>query len=99
MLGALACRNRKDCCLQIGSSRSERISEALNTKLAAKEIFLSLGFSKKLDNLAAAVALHVAYHNFCRVHRTLRTTPAMAAEVTDHVWELDELLQEVEKAE
>jgi IS1 family transposase len=53
---------------------------------------LTLCFSKKLDNLAAAVALHVAYYNFCRVHGSLRITPAMAAGVTDHVWELDELL-------
>jgi IS1 family transposase len=53
---------------------------------------LSLGFSKKLDNLAAAVALHVAHYNFCRVHSSLRMTPAMAAGVTDHIWELDELL-------
>ena len=54
---------------------------------------LSLGFSKKLENLAAAVALHVAHYNFCRVHGSLEgCTPAMAAGVTDHVWELDELL-------
>jgi IS1 family transposase len=53
---------------------------------------LSLGFSKKLENLAAAVALHVAHYNFCRVHGALRITPAMAAGVADHVWELDELL-------
>ena len=53
---------------------------------------LSLGFSKKRENLAAAVGLHVAYHNFCRVHRTLRTTPAMAADVADHVWTLGEML-------
>jgi IS1 family transposase len=53
---------------------------------------LSLGFSKKLENLAAAVALHVAFYNYCRVHRTLRMTPAMATEIADHVWELDELL-------
>jgi len=53
---------------------------------------LSLGFSKKLENLAAAVALHVAHYNFCRVHSTTRVTPAMAAGVTDHVWELEELL-------
>jgi IS1 family transposase len=56
---------------------------------------LSLGFSKKLENLAAAVALHVAYHNFCRVHRTLRMTPAMAANVADHVWTLVELLESI----
>jgi hypothetical protein len=54
---------------------------------------LSLGFSKKLENLAAAIALHVAHYNSCRVHGSLEgTTPAMAAGVTDHVWELDELL-------
>ena len=54
---------------------------------------LSLGFSKKLTNLAAAVALHVAHYNLCRVHGGLeKITPAMAAGVTDHAWELDELL-------
>jgi IS1 family transposase len=53
---------------------------------------LTLCFSKKLENLAAAVALHVAYYNFCRVHGSLRVTPAMAAGITDHVWELGELL-------
>jgi hypothetical protein len=53
---------------------------------------LALGFSKKLENLAAAVALYIAHYNFCRVHGSLRITPAMAAGITDHVWELDELL-------
>jgi hypothetical protein len=43
---------------------------------------LSLCFSKKLENLAAAVALHVACYNFCRIHGSLRVTPAMAAGVT-----------------
>lgn len=55
---------------------------------------LSLGFSKKLENLTAAVALHVAHYNFCRVHSTLRYTPAMAARVTGHIWETEELLVE-----
>ncbi len=53
---------------------------------------LSLGFSKKVENLAAAVALHVAHYNFCRVHKTLRTTPAMAAGLTDELWNLDDSL-------
>jgi len=53
---------------------------------------LTLCFSKKLENLAAAVALHVAFYNFCRIHGTTRVTPAMAAGITDHVWELEELL-------
>jgi hypothetical protein len=41
------------------------------------------------------VALHVAFYYFCRVHRTLRVTPAMAAGVTDHVWNLEELISAV----
>ena len=53
---------------------------------------LTTGFSKKWANLKAALALHFAYYNFCRVHRTLRTTPAMEARITDHVWTLAELV-------
>jgi hypothetical protein len=49
-------------------------------------------FSKKLDNLKAAIALHFAYYNFCCVHRSLRVTPAMEAGLTDHVWSLAGLL-------
>jgi hypothetical protein len=50
------------------------------------------GFSKKLENLKHAVALHFAHYNFCRVHHSLRVTPAMEAGITDHVWTLNELL-------
>ena len=53
---------------------------------------LTLGFSKKLSHLKAAVALHFAYYNFCRVHSSLRVTPAMEAGLTDHVWAIAELL-------
>jgi transposase-like protein/IS1 family transposase len=53
---------------------------------------LTLGFSKKLSHLKAAVALHFAYYNFCRVHTTLRVTPAMEAGLTDHIWSIAELL-------
>jgi hypothetical protein len=53
---------------------------------------LTNAFSKKLANLKAAIALHFAYYNFCRVHQTLRVTPAMQAGLTDHIWELKELL-------
>ena len=42
--------------------------------------------------LQAAVALHFAHYNFCRVHQTLRVTPAMEARLTDHVWSLEELV-------
>ncbi len=53
---------------------------------------LTTGYSKKLENLKAAVALHFAHYNLIRIHSTLRTTPAMAAEITDHLWTWDELL-------
>jgi hypothetical protein len=53
---------------------------------------LTNAFSKKLDNLKAACALHFAYYNFCRIHQTLRVTPAMEAGLTDHTWKLAELL-------
>jgi hypothetical protein len=53
---------------------------------------LTNAYSKKLANLKAAVALHFAYYNFCRVHSSLRVTPAMEANLTDHVWTLAELL-------
>ncbi len=53
---------------------------------------LTNAFSKKVENHAAAVALHYMHYNFCRVHQTLRVTPAMEAGVTDHVWGLDEIV-------
>lgn len=53
---------------------------------------LTNGFSKKLKNLRASVALHFAYYNFVRVHQTLRTTPAMAANLTDRLWTLEDLI-------
>jgi hypothetical protein len=53
---------------------------------------LTNAFSKRLVNLKAACALHFAHYNFCRIHATLRVTPAMAAGVTDEVWNLGQLL-------
>ncbi len=51
------------------------------------------GFSKKLENHCAAVSLYVSHYNLCRVHETLRMTPAMALGVTDHIWEIGELVE------
>jgi IS1 family transposase len=53
---------------------------------------LTNAFSKKIENLMAAIALHYMQYNFCRVHQTLRVTPAMEAGLTDHVWSVEELL-------
>jgi len=55
---------------------------------------LTNAFSKKLSHLKAAVALHFAYYNFCRVHGSLRVTPAMEAGIADHVWSIAELLNQ-----
>ncbi|MGC1908929.1 MAG: IS1 family transposase, partial [Candidatus Dormiibacterota bacterium] len=57
---------------------------------------LTNGFSKKAENLAAAVSLHFMHYNFARAHKTLANpyprTPAMAAGVTDHVWSVEEIV-------
>src|SRR6202162_3637298 len=53
---------------------------------------LTNGFSKKWESLWAAYCLHFAYYNFCRIHRTLRVTPAMEAGIASRVWEVKELL-------
>jgi IS1 family transposase len=56
-------------------------------------------FSKKIDHHRAAVSLHVAWYNFCRVHESLRVTPAMEAGITDHVWSVQELVERALAAE
>lgn len=69
---------RQNLTLRMGIRRMTRLTNA---------------FSKRLRNHRAAVNLHVAYYNFCRVHETLRITPAMALGVTDHIWSIGELIQ------
>ena len=53
---------------------------------------LTNAFSKKVLNLSAAIALHFVYYNFVRVHQTLKTTPAVASGLADHVWTIDEIV-------
>src|SRR5256885_15143122 len=53
---------------------------------------LTNGFSKKWENLRAALALYFAYYNFCRIHSSIRCTPAMAAGITDTFWDIKDLL-------
>ena len=52
---------------------------------------LTNGFSKKVQNLEHAVSLHFMHYNFARIHKTLRVTPAMEADISDHVWTLEEI--------
>lgn len=53
---------------------------------------LCTGYSKKLENLKASVALYFAYYNFARIHSSLKMTPAMQAGISDHIWKWDEIL-------
>ena len=53
---------------------------------------LTNAFSKKLENHVASIAIHYMHYNFCRIHQSLRITPAMAAGLTDHVWEIGEVI-------
>jgi IS1 family transposase len=57
---------------------------------------LTNGFSKKIENHGHAMALHFMHYNFCRIHKTLRVTPAMEAGLTDHVWSMEELVSLLE---
>jgi IS1 family transposase len=54
---------------------------------------LTNAFSKKLDNHMHAISLHFMFYNFCRVHQTLRVTPAMQAGLTDHIWAMKEVVE------
>ena len=78
----------------ICTSHVERVN--LTTRTLMKRFTrLSLCFSKKLENLAAAVAIYVAYYNFVWMRARLRGTPAMAVKVTGHPWSMDELYEKV----
>ena len=78
----------------ICTSHVERVN--LTTRTLMKRFTrLSLCFSKKLENLAAAVAIYVAYYNFCWMHASLNGTPAMAAKVASHPWSIEELYEKV----
>lgn len=75
----------------ISTSYIERAN--LTVRMACRRFTrLVNAFSKRLENLKAALALHFAWYNFVRIHRSLRVTPAMAAAVTDRAWDLEELL-------
>jgi IS1 family transposase len=60
---------------------------------------LTNGFSKKIENHAYAVALHVTFYNFVRIHKTLRVTPAMAAGVADRLWSMEDIVALVDARE
>ena len=81
-----------------GNPQSEKISTSyveranLTMRMSMRRMTrLTNGFSKKFENLGYAIALHFAYYNYCRVHKTLRCTPAMEAGITKSIWEIEDL--------
>ncbi len=75
----------------ISTSYVERMN--LNLRMGLRRFTrLTNAFSKKFENHCHAVAIYFAYYNFCRVHQTLRVTPAMESGLTNHVWTIEELL-------
>lgn len=83
---------------QVGTSHIER--QNLTMRMGMRRFTrLTNAFSKKAENHAYAVALHFMYYNFCRIHKTLRVTPAMAANLVASPWTVDDIVALVEKAE
>lgn len=82
-----------------GSPKRENISTSLversnlTLRMQSRRFTrLTKGFSKKLENHAAAVSLFIAHYNLCRVHESIRVTPGMSLGVTDHIWTIGELI-------
>lgn len=75
----------------ISTSLVERQNWTLRTAMQ-RMTRMSNGFSRKLQNLQATIALHYSAYNFCRIHRALRMTPAMAAGVTNTIWDIGDLI-------
>ncbi len=83
---------------RISTSHVER--QNLTMRMAMRRFTrLTNAFSKKIENLQHAVALHFMHYNFCRIHQTLKMTPAMACAVTDRVWSLEDVLALLDQEE
>lgn len=81
----------------ISTSYVER--QNLNLRMGVRRFTrLTNAFSKKFENHCHMVAIYHAYYNFCRVHQTLRVTPAMDADLSNHVWSLAELVSLMDNA-
>ncbi|MEW6442582.1 MAG: IS1 family transposase [bacterium] len=77
---------------QVSTSYIER--QNLTMRMSMRRLTrLTNGFSKKLENLKAAVAVHFAHYNFIRIHRSLKVTPALEAGVTDRIWTIRDIVE------
>jgi IS1 family transposase len=76
----------------VSTSHTER--QNLSMRMGMRRFTrLTNGFSKKIENHEHMIALYFMHYNFCRIHQTLRVTPAMEAGITDHIWNLEEIVQ------
>ncbi len=83
---------------QVSTSYVER--QNLTMRMSMRRFTrLTNGFSKKIQNLEYAVALHFMHYNFCRIHQSLRMTPAMAAGVIDKLWDIEDIVKLLEEKE
>ena len=82
----------------VSTSFAER--QNLNIRMHPRRFTrLTNAFSRKVENHAWSVALFTTYYNFVRIHKTLRVTPAMAADVSDRLWEVSDIVALLEAAE
>jgi IS1 family transposase len=84
------------CCISTSFVERQNLTMRMSIRRFTR---LTNAFSKKIENHAHSVALHYMHYNFCRIHKTLRVTPAMAAGVVDKVWSVDDIVSLVEQAE
>jgi IS1 family transposase len=84
------------CCVSTSFVERQNLTMRMSIRRFTR---LTNAFSKKIENHAHSVALHYMHYNFVRVHKSLRVTPAMAAGITDHVWELGEIVTLLEARE
>lgn len=86
-IGIIGCPNEA----HVSTSHVERHN--LTMRMSMRRFArLTNSFSKKIENHIAALSLYFMFYNFCRVHQTLRVTPAMEAGIADHVWGIEEII-------
>jgi hypothetical protein len=77
--------------LHVSTSYTER--QNLSMRMGMRRFTrLTNAFSKKIENHEHMIAIYFMHYNFCRIHQTLRVTPAMEAGITDHVWSIEEIV-------
>jgi IS1 family transposase len=83
------CGNPNDAAISTSHVERQNLTMRMSMRRFTR---LTNGFSKKLENHMHAVSLHFMFYNFCRIHKSLRVTPAMEAKIDDHVWTMEEVV-------